>query len=77
MSDHTQDPNLEGPPGPFGLTTDPRRWLLFAAAIIPFVVAILYMSLKPPPERLPRTHGGSQATTPNPYEAPTAPSNNP
>jgi hypothetical protein len=35
---------------------DPKRLLLVAAALAPFVVATLYMSLKPAPRRLQRTH---------------------
>lgn len=35
---------------------DPKRILLVLAALTPFIVATLYMSLKPAPKRLERTH---------------------
>ena len=41
---------------------DPKRWLFLAAALMPFVVATIYMTYKPVPQRIPRTHGGSAAT---------------
>lgn len=38
---------------------DPKRFLLFVVALMPFLVATLYISVKPAPKRLKRTHGGS------------------
>jgi hypothetical protein len=33
-------------------------YVVFAAALLPFIAASIYMSFKPVPERAPRTHGG-------------------
>ena len=51
-----------------GLTRDWRRWWIAAVALAPFVVASVYMSTKPVPTKIPRSHGGSAAEfSTNPY----------
>ena len=53
-----------------GLTRDWRRWWIAGVAFAPFVVASVYMSSKPVPKKLQRTHGGSKADfSTNPYLA--------
>lgn len=39
--------------------------MVFAAALLPFLAATVYMSVKPAPKRIPRTHGGSALTAPD------------
>jgi hypothetical protein len=51
---------------------DPKRVLLFVVALLPFLVATLYISVKPAPKRLKRTHGGSTITRPAEPAAPAA-----
>lgn len=51
-----------------GLTRDWRRWWLAGVAFAPFIVASVYISSKPAPVKVARTHGGSTANfQDNPY----------
>ncbi len=50
------------------MTRDWRRWWIAGVAFAPFIVASVYMSAKPVPTKLARTHGGSAADfSTNPY----------
>lgn len=50
---------MSTPQEPVKTPRDPRSWLFLAAALLPFLIATLYMTYKPVPQRIPRTHGGS------------------
>ncbi len=45
------------------LSKKPIHWAMLGFALLPFIVATVYLSNKPKPERQPRTHGGSSAAS--------------
>ncbi len=52
-----------------------KGWFTLIGALLPFIIVTLYMSFKPPPPRLERTHGGTQNVplaqdVPFPWESP-------
>ncbi len=60
--DTPDSPNAAPDRLPFGLPStfkDPKRWGLIAVAALPFLAATIYMTVKPAPVHLQRTHGGS------------------